>query len=244
MPERFITEREEAAAQPFEIGRIGMHPPDCIGEGLLPLRLEPRVERGPMAPPGLEEVIVDDRHLRAGKPGAKLRQGPDLEPGGDRDDGRGHEIERLPIDDPRNDRGVRQVVVDDRDQHGPQRLQILEIERIHDREALAQNPVPDLDRRPGGKIVRIGAGQIVMPEEIGVGVVVNALDRHILDMLEELGLIAGDQTEHPLKPVTGDEAKRCRGSGSAHAVTRARRFRERSSMRAVASGTVIQASIS
>ena len=72
-----------------------------------------------------------------------------------------------------NDLEAAQVIVDDRHQLLAQRLEVREVRGVHHGQAFAEHPIPDLDGRPGRKVVGIGARDEFVPEKEAVGVVVD-----------------------------------------------------------------------
>src|SRR6185503_15167493 len=90
---------------------------------------------------------------------------------------------------------LRQVVVDEAHDLGAQALQIADVVRVDDAELLPEHAITYLDGGPGGEVVRIDARQGAVAEEAAVGVEVDAVERHLVEVLEELSLVVGPTAE-------------------------------------------------
>src|SRR5439155_1087844 len=84
-----------------------------------------------------------------------------------------------------------EVVVDQAHHFGAQVLQIREVLRVDDAELLAEHAIAHLDGGPGGEVVRVAAGEARLVQEAAVGVEVDAVERHLLQLLEQLALVVG-----------------------------------------------------
>src|SRR5439155_12094133 len=108
---------------------------------------------------------------------------------------------------------LRQVVVDQAHDLGAQALEIREVLRIDDAELLAEHAIAHLDRGPGGEVVRVPTGQAALTETEAVGVEVDAVERHLLQVLEQLALVEGAAAEHLAELPAAVEVKgRARGT--------------------------------
>src|SRR2546430_11240435 len=109
-----------------------------------------------------------------------------------------------------------EVMIDDADQLPAQLLDIGKIEEIDHSQALAQHPVPHLDRGPGGKIVRVGRGQVPAPQEVAPGVITDGSRGHVFDTGQQFSLIPRRAAEHLPQLQASDKLKRLNRSCGAH----------------------------
>src|SRR3989338_1915990 len=88
------------------------------------------------------------------------------------------------------------MIVDDRHDFPPQRFNGIELVRIEDAEAFAEDPIADLDRGPGGEVIWIGADDIFMSQKNAENVIMNRVERDLLQDFKKLLLIPGLYTEN------------------------------------------------
>src|SRR5213594_3842146 len=158
---------------------------------------------GPCAPPAraaarLDEVQVDGARVERREGVAELPERAHLHTRRDLEHPRLHEVERLAEaeHDARHGAQLREVVVDQAHHLGAQAFEVREVLRVDDAELLAEDAVAHLDRGPGGEVVRVRAGEAALAEAEAVGVEIDAVHRHLLQVLEELALVEGATAEH------------------------------------------------
>src|SRR5439155_1361228 len=110
-----------------------------------------------------------------------------------------------------------EVVVDQAHHFGAQALQIREVLRVDDAELLAEHAIAHLDGGPGGEVVRVAAGEARLVQEAAVGVEVDAVERHLLQLLEQLALVVGAPAEHLAQLPAAEEVEGGAGAALAHA---------------------------
>jgi hypothetical protein len=116
----------------------------------------------------------------------ELGQRPRPLVGGDLDDVRLHEVERLAVDEAGHDGQVREVVVDARHQFLAQQVEVGELEGIEHGQALAEHAVAELHGRPRGEVVGVGAGVEPVAEEVAVDMVEDRAHGHLLQAVQQL----------------------------------------------------------
>src|SRR5574337_1878325 len=138
------------------------------------------------AHPGLNGMIVNGRVVYFGQGLHKLLEGVRLKSHRHPHDCGRNEFERLAIDNTGNDRDARQVIVDHGDDRVPQIRQRVETQGIYDCQALAQDPIADLDSGPGGKVVGIDPCPILVPKQGTVSVVVDRIKWNLPQQIRQL----------------------------------------------------------
>ena len=76
------------------------------------------------------------------------------------------------------------------------RVQIGELERVHNGQLLAEHSIADLYRSPCGEVVRVRACDVLVAQEMSVRVHVDRIDGHFIQAVEKLLLVHGTTAEH------------------------------------------------
>src|SRR5262245_309459 len=226
-PERLVAERDQPPADRVEAERERVQAVHGGGESREPeLLLDPdrEVVPAPALPAArLDDVQVDHRGFDGAEGVAKLRERPHLHSGRDLEQPRLHEVEGLPVHDPRHRAELGEVVVDQAHDLGAETLEVGEVQRVDDAELLPEHPIADLDRRPGGEVVRVRAGERPLAEEAPMGVKVDAVQRDLLEVLEQLALVVRAAAEHLVQLPAAVEMERGHASSTTIA-SRSRRI--------------------
>ena len=145
---------------------------------------------------GFKGVIINHAGVNRGQDLPEFRQGPAFQSGWDRGNPRLHEMERLLVDYPGDDLEMGKMIFDDGNDRRPQGFQVHEFIRVEDPELFSQNPVPHLNSGPGGKIVRVGPGNVFVPEEKAMSVLINGVEGNFLNGIQKLPFVAGAPSQH------------------------------------------------
>src|SRR3989304_311963 len=150
--QRGVEEPEHPDADLLQAPQVGVDPRDLLPQRLSSVGLPDPVgeipARMPAAALRFERVEVDRTGIHFGEALPELPKGPRLKPGGNLDHMGLDEEERVPEDNPGDGRECRDVVIDDRHELVPQRLEAAEGKWVHDGQALAKYLVPDLGGDP------------------------------------------------------------------------------------------------
>src|SRR5262245_26939080 len=94
-----------------------------------------------------------------------------------------------PVNDTGHDRGLGQMVVNDRDQLLSQSFQIGECKGINRRQPFSQDEIAHFGCYPLSKIIRIDPFHITMTEKITVRVEIDGVERHLFDELYQASFV-------------------------------------------------------
>jgi len=114
-----------------------------------------------------------------------------LQAQGNLDEMRTDKFEWLTHNVPRDRCGVAQVVGHNAEDRIAQLLDIAEVEGVEHTQPFTQHPILRIQHYPGRKIIRVQLLGIGMPQEITVGVVIDAVGRSLLDEFKQAMLVHG-----------------------------------------------------